>query len=40
MKATVKKRQKNVSKNDVFGLGPNMCYLNYNPPRSKQLSRT
>lgn len=31
MKPITRKRRKN----DVFCLGPNMCYVNYNLPRSK-----
>lgn len=37
MKPTTRKCKKNVSKNDVFGFGPNMCYINYNRPRSKYI---
>lgn len=35
MKPHVQKCRQNFQKNDVFGLGPNMCYVNYNLPRSK-----
>lgn len=35
MKPVIQKCRKNALKNDVFGLGPNMCYVNYNIPRSK-----
>jgi len=35
MKPHTQKFRKKLQKNDVFGLGPNMCYVNYNHPRSK-----
>lgn len=38
MKPSTRKYKKNVSKNDLFGLGPNMCYINYNHPRSKHIN--
>lgn len=35
MKPQIQKSRKKIPKNDVFGLGPNMCYVNYNLPRGK-----
>lgn len=35
MKPHIQKSRKKIQKNNVFGLGPNMCYVNYNLPRGK-----
>jgi len=35
MKPHIQKIRKKIRKNEVFGLGPNMCYVNYNLPRGK-----
>ncbi|XP_027837783.2 uncharacterized protein LOC114120154 isoform X1 [Aphis gossypii] len=39
MKPHVQKCRKNFQKNDVFGLGPNMCYVNYNLPRTLPMNQ-
>ncbi|XP_026805611.1 uncharacterized protein LOC113548763 isoform X1 [Rhopalosiphum maidis] len=39
MKPHVQKCRKNFQKNDVFGLGPNMCYINYNYPRTLPMNQ-
>ncbi|XP_025200048.1 uncharacterized protein LOC112597980 [Melanaphis sacchari] len=39
MKSHVQKCRKNFQKNEVFGLGPNMCYVNYNLPRTLPMNQ-
>ncbi|XP_022163179.1 uncharacterized protein LOC111028747 [Myzus persicae] len=39
MKPLIQKCRKKFPKNDVFGLGPNMCYVNYNLPRALPMNQ-